>query len=184
MGKYKIQIGCAVLLAILIGGIYRFHRFNQDTRNSYAVWWVADLVVDHMKANDGQWPSGWDDLRNDYQACVDRSGQPWSFAELSQQVIVDWQADPQQLLDDSNGADTAEFKVITLSDGTEKYWQHREPNQIILDYLRSTKRPANPFVAAGFRKLLSHRFCAEDDDCTLASASLEKTIKLWKSPVK
>jgi hypothetical protein len=140
MGKRKTQIGCAVLVAILIGSGYGFLRIDQAIRNAYACSWVAQMVVEHMKGNSGRWPSSWDDLRDDYQTCVTRSGQPWSFAELSRRVDVDWQADPDHLLNDSKGVDHAGFRVITLSDGTAVHWEKSEPNQIVLEYLRGRLR--------------------------------------------
>jgi hypothetical protein len=98
------------------------------------------MVVMHMQANDGQWPANWDDLRDDYQTCVERSGKPWTFTELSQRVVVDWEADPHQLLKQSMGHETAPFRVITLSDGTTSHWDSHEPNQIVFDYLLSARQ--------------------------------------------
>ena len=123
-------------MLLLVGGYY-LHRLNQGIRNSYAVWWVADMVVEHMKANDDLWPKNWDDLRDDYQTCTERSGQPWSFDELSSRTQIDWQAVPTDLLTQSDGHQGAQFRVITLTDGTNSHWQSSEPNQIILEYLRS-----------------------------------------------
>ena len=105
--------------------------------NSYAVWWVANMVVEHMKANNNQWPKNWDELRDDYQTRTERSGEPWSFEELAGRTNIDWQTDPADLLVKSGDHQTAQFRVITLSDGTDSHWQGREPNQIILKYLRS-----------------------------------------------
>ena len=130
--RWVIAGGVAVVLA----GACALYRVNQDTRNAYAVWWTADVVVEHLKANDNEWPRSWSDLRDDYQTCVERSGQPWSFDELTNRTEVDWQADPAELLTQSKGHTTAQFRVITLADGTDSHWERREPNQIILDYLR------------------------------------------------
>ena len=135
--RRKLPIGCIVAVAILLAGAYWLHRVNQGIRNSYAVGWVANMVVEHMKANENQWPSDWDDLQDDYQTCVDRSGQPWSFDELSSRTQIDWEAVPADLLAQSSGHPAAQFRVITLTDGTDSHWQSREPNRIILDYLRS-----------------------------------------------
>lgn len=127
-----------VVVALLVGG-YSLYRFNESIRNAYCAWWVADMVVGHMEANEGKWPTNWDDLRDDYLTAVKRSGQPWSFAELSQRVVINWAAEPAQLLKQSAGQEWAAFKVITLSDGTTIRWGIHEPNQIILEYLRSAR---------------------------------------------
>ena len=34
---------------------------------SYQQEWVASMCVEHMKANNNQWPRSWDDVRDDYQ---------------------------------------------------------------------------------------------------------------------
>lgn len=125
-----------VLVAILTGG-YILHRTNETVRNSYAVLWVANMVVEHMKGNDNQWPSDWDELRDDYKTCTDRSGTPWAFEDLSSRTQIDWEAVPADLLAQSDGQATPRFRVITLTDGTDSHWESSEPNQIILDYLRS-----------------------------------------------
>lgn len=132
----KLRIGCIACVALLLVAAYFLHRMSEGVHNSYAVWWVADMVVEHMKANDNQWPQNWDDLQDDYQTCVKRSGQPWSFDELSSRTQIDWQAVPSDLLAQSKGHETAQFRVITLTDGTDSHYQSCEPNQIILDYLR------------------------------------------------
>lgn len=133
-----LPIGCVAIAALLVGAGYYLHRVNQGIRNSYAVWWVADMVVEHLIANDNQWPKNWDDLRDDYQTCIAASGQPWSFAELSSRTRIDWHAEPAELLARSASQDAAQFRVITLADGTDSHWESHEPNQIILEYLRST----------------------------------------------
>lgn len=133
----KLRIGCIVIVVLLLVAAYYLHRTKEVIHNSYAVWWVADMVVEHMKANDNQWPKQWDDLRDDYQTSINRSGQPWSFDELSSRTQIDWQAVPADLLAQSKGHKTAQFRVITLTDGTDSHWESSEPNQIILDYLRS-----------------------------------------------
>jgi hypothetical protein len=141
MRKHKLKIAAGVLVALLLGGGYWLFRLKESIHNSYAVWWVADMVVEHLQANSGKWPEGWEDLRDDYQTCVKRSGQPWTFEELSQRVIIDWHADPQQLLLASQGLDRPAFRVISLRDGTTSHWGTLEPNRIILEYLRSPKTP-------------------------------------------
>jgi hypothetical protein len=137
MTAVKTRFGIALLVVIVVGVPFGANRVNERIRDSYAVSWVASMVIEHLKANDGRWPGSWDDLRDDYQSCVKRLGEPWSFAELSSRVVVDWDADPQQLLSQSNTTEAAGFNVIRLADGADSHWQSREPNDMILRYLRS-----------------------------------------------
>lgn len=92
-----------------------------------------------MDANDGQWPRNWNDLRDDYQTCVARSGQPWTFDELSSRVDVDWDANPIELLPIDDDSEIG-LRVISLRSGSDAHWQGREPNTIILDYLKTLPR--------------------------------------------
>jgi hypothetical protein len=98
---------------------------------------LADMVVEHLKASGGDWPQNWDELRDDYQICVQRSGQPWSFEELQRRVVVDWQANPIELAALADREIVPPFRVIWLSDGSNSHWEQNEPNQIIADYLKS-----------------------------------------------
>ena len=78
--------------------------------------------------------------------CVKTSGRPWSFEELSQRVIVNWNVDTIKLK--KVVADGSDFRVIWLRDGTTSYWKSSEPNRIIRDYLRSkmNEQPADARV--------------------------------------
>ena len=117
-------------------------------RNSYAVWWAADMAIEHLRENENQWPRTWDDLRDDYAACVSRSGQPWTFDEIRQRVTIDFDVNTVDLLDGSKGMETPKFSVIRSSDGTKSHWQGKEPNTIIHKYLNGTTEP--PPLHTGF----------------------------------
>ena len=132
--KRLIYFFIVAAVAVVAAMCYFANHVNQTMRNAYAVWWVAGMVVDHMIANDGQWPENWEDLRDDYQSCVQRSGQPWPLDELMHRVRVDWDVDPRELTNQQSDG-VADFRVIWLADGSRAYWAGEEPNQIILDYL-------------------------------------------------
>lgn len=119
-----------VVLTIVIG-VWMVHQTLEGVRNSYAVWWVADLVVVYMETNENRWPRNWDDLREPYTICTGRSGAPWTFEELQSRVDVDWQADPTRLAKQSS------FRVIWLKDGSDAHWESRNPNTIIREYLQT-----------------------------------------------
>lgn len=51
-----------VLLAI-IGGIWLFFSVRHVTWLAYAVDHTAQMIIEYMEKNEGEWPSGWDDLR-------------------------------------------------------------------------------------------------------------------------
>lgn len=127
----------AAALALVALGIHSiYHAVTTTVPNCYAAWWVADMVVEHMKSHDGAWPRGWEDLSAPYEACVERSGRHWTFEELQQRVDVDWQADPKVLAEASND-ERPPFRVIWLRDGSSTYWNHAEPNGIVWEYLHA-----------------------------------------------
>ena len=108
-------------ISVIAAVAYYVNSVNQAMRNSYAVWWAADMVVEHMEANNSQWPQNWEDLRDDYQTCVRRSGQPWQFDELQHRVKIDWDVNPHELVDQQLEG-IPQFRAIWLADGTDSYW--------------------------------------------------------------
>jgi hypothetical protein len=129
--------------AIVLGGYSIYRHIDAVLRDSYAQWWVADMVIEHMERNDGNWPRSWDDFAEPYEICAGRSGRPWSFEELRNRVTVDFDADPARLAS-AAATQTPPFHVIYLRSGKEHHWEGKEPNQMILDYLSErAKRPAS-----------------------------------------
>ena len=130
-----------VTVFLSVGGaaFYVYYSVNSSVRNAYAAWWVADMVVDHMKAHDGTWPKGWDDLADSYETCVHRSGRPWTFEELRDRVDLDWGADPKDLIDAKTVDQSPPFRVIWLRDGSDTHWSGAEPNRIVLEYLQQRR---------------------------------------------
>ena len=124
----------AAFVACVAWAFFAYRSMDATIRNAYAQWWVADIVTLHLEANDESWPNSWDELRDDYDTCVKTSGRPWSFEELSQRVIVNWNVDTIKLK--KVVADGSDFRVIWLRDGSNSSWRGREPNQILKDYLR------------------------------------------------
>ncbi|HAU37543.1 MAG TPA: hypothetical protein DCX07_07465 [Phycisphaerales bacterium] len=135
-----------LLAAVLCAGTFFViairHCLKITVPNAYAVWWVADMVIEHMEANDGAWPSGWNDLRDDYEWCTKKAGRSWTFEELRSRVEVDWSADPSRLLKTAPQFQDKPFRVIWLRDGSNAYWAAHEPNTMILEYLKD--RSASP----------------------------------------
>jgi len=93
------------------------------------------MVTLHLTENEQQWPRSWSDLRDDYDACANRSGKPWTLEELSTRVTVDWSIDTDSLrtLPSNNGRPP--FRVIWPTDGSSAHCEDREPNAMITEYL-------------------------------------------------
>ncbi len=131
---FKIGI---VLLVLVAGAAWTVHHALEGVHNAYAVWWVADMTILHMEANQGQWPHGWDDLIDDYETMTVSFGRPWTFDELRRRVIIDWKADPVQLASAAKRGER--FRVIWLADGSNNHYSGHEPNEKLAIFFRDQK---------------------------------------------
>ncbi len=122
----------AIIVALCV---YWGYAVNQNLRNSYTAWWAAEMVIEHMTANDNQWPASWDDLRDDYEACAKRSGRPWTFEEIQSRVTIDFTVDGKALCATAATLSRPSFRVIWLSDGSDSHWESHKPNTMILNYI-------------------------------------------------
>jgi hypothetical protein len=62
--KRNIIVGMLAVLLTGIGFIVWFgYQVVRVPLDAYAVWWTADLVIDHMEKHGGSWPQNWDELR-------------------------------------------------------------------------------------------------------------------------
>ncbi|QNN22392.1 hypothetical protein HED60_08930 [Planctomycetales bacterium ZRK34] len=145
MARRQIIIVTIVASAVLVAGsgVYLYRQISQLINNAYAKWHVAALVIDHMKVNNDAWPTGWDDLRDDFDRRVTQSGQSWSFDTLRERVVIDWTVDPEKLAHVEVIDDQQPFNVIRARHGIDSSWEGAEPNRMILDYLRQ-RSPKEP----------------------------------------
>ena len=100
----------------------------------YSNWLTADLIIEHLESDGGQWPRGWEDLADDHKAIVAARGSAIPFDQLSSIVQVDWDANIDELREmHEDGVPT--FVVISSLDDASPHVAGNEPNQLILDYL-------------------------------------------------
>lgn len=101
-------------------------------------------MIEHLKASDDEWPTSWDDLRDEYDDAVDRGHTPAvTWEELKDRVEIDWHADVRSL-QQADGSDDPPFRVIWLSDGSQTHWVGFEPNRRILTYFQGIHDGAAP----------------------------------------
>ncbi len=131
-----LAIGICVGIRFYVKGMYRLPE-------AYAAWTTADLIIDHMEANGGKWPMGWEHLRRVADTRLqDGQSLHWEFADLPNLVSVDWHANPEILAQATPHAEQPPFHVVRRKDGSDfpVVWQDAEPNQMILAYLLSGER--------------------------------------------
>jgi hypothetical protein len=124
----------AILVTLLA---YAAYSYNETTRNAYTAWWAASMIIEHLDANDEHWPANWHELHDDYEICVKRSGSPWTFNEIRERVAVDFTIDSQKIRESLSTGNPPALRAIWLSDGTVSYFGKREPNSMILEYMKT-----------------------------------------------
>ena len=136
MRKHLGKLIIAVVLSCILAAVLIYRHIDNTIRNCYAQWWVADMVTLHLNENEQHWPRSSEDLQDDYEVCVKRSGKPWTFEELSTRVTVDWSIETDSLRTLPSNNDRPPFRVIWPTDGSSAHWESREPNAMIAEYLK------------------------------------------------
>lgn len=126
-----VTVAAGVAWSIKLG-VSRAQRNIEASRSTYAARLVAQMCVEHMKANHQAWPRRWDDLRDEFPACLARSGQTWTFADLERRVGVDWQADTAALT-----GGTQAGPVIWVADDPDFRFHGTTPEEVVKRYLQS-----------------------------------------------
>lgn len=106
---------------------------ESTVRPRYAVEWTSLFLVEHLEENEGRWPSGWDDLRDDSR---DSGAYASGFDEL--QTLVDVRWDVELPRDRELFADER-FRVVQLPK-SNRFKGHLESdvsewNRMVRDYV-------------------------------------------------
>lgn len=152
MTRRKRNLVVVVLLLLLAGMgfvVWFGYQVMQVPRNAYAVWWTADLVIEHMEKNGGSWPRSWDELRatsdHAYKGTVSTNRDGTMIAEfrpresideLKRRVEINWSADPKELVKAEFKGTALPFRVIWLRNGRSTHYAGKEPNDMVLQYLK------------------------------------------------
>lgn len=132
----RLIVTLAVVAILSIPCIYVVNLFRSlaSFPDAYASDWTSTFVIDHLRTS-GDWPSGWDDLRDEYDRLAPASHYAWTFDELQTRVWFDWNADPDAV----RTADPPQ-KVFRLTSGRRVSF-NGDPNKLIRDYLRTGEDP-------------------------------------------
>lgn len=133
--RRALLVGCPIALVAGVALLYKLvvalTGLPDTVRDSYAQWRVADMVVQYLEWNDGNWPRCWEDLDEARHVIASN----WPFEDLRARVEIDFAADPEAL----TNADPP-VRVIRLVNGKRHHWSGAEPNEIIRQYLRDRSR--------------------------------------------
>lgn len=103
-------------------------------QDAYATDWTSIFVIDHIRTS-GEWPSRWEDLRDEFDRLAPESHYAWTFEELQGRVWIDFDVD----LDDVRDADPP-IHLFELTSGRQLSY-NGDPNLLIRDYLRTGNDP-------------------------------------------
>ncbi len=73
-------------VGILSGIIYAVQATGQIVRDAYASDWTTEFVIAHLRANDNRWPTGWHDLKDEFDTLAAPQQYAWTFIELKDRV--------------------------------------------------------------------------------------------------
>jgi hypothetical protein len=124
-----------VLVALILWGVRFLIELSQVPRNAYATWDGACLVIDHLRLNNDQWPTGWNDLEATLAKGNGRTRFGFSVDELRHRINIEFGAKPAELVTASFDDRRPSFRVIRLLNGKDTHWEHAEPNLLVYQYL-------------------------------------------------
>ena len=150
--KTRLKSVLAVALVLVIGYLvwtgYRIWDLTKyKIRDAYAGWETGLLIIDHLKTHTNAWPKGWADLQAVAKSRKE-NGKPvyWPESDLANRVSVEWNTSPQQRLQAAKADGNPPVRWVTRRDGglIKPVWgEHRDPNRMIIEYLRSIKTNAS-----------------------------------------
>ncbi|KAA5536077.1 hypothetical protein FYK55_28190 [Roseiconus nitratireducens] len=129
----------SIALAILVfpAGVWAF-RFAKEVigvpREAYASDWTAAFIIDHIRTS-GAWPTGWDDLHDEYDRLAVPQHYAWTFDELQTLIDVNWDSS----IDAIRESDVPHDNVQLTSGRQVSY--NGDPDVLIHDFVHTGSDP-------------------------------------------
>lgn len=135
MRRIILPIGLiAVVVAFGAWGVQAVTEVVGLPRKAYASDWTAVFIIDHIRTT-GSWPTGWQDLRDEYDRLAVPDFYAWTFDELQTIINVDWNLTVEEIRESMQSID-----AIRLSGGS-KVSYNGNPNDLIFDYIHTGNDP-------------------------------------------
>ena len=103
-------------------------------REAYASDWTAKFIIEHIRAT-GDWPTGWNDLRDEYDRLAAPEHYAWTFEQLQLLIKVDWNVSIADIRDSA-----APLDHVRLTSGRQVDY-NGDPDKLIYDYVQTVKAP-------------------------------------------
>ena len=131
----SLIVAALVVSAVLVfAGVNIFNHID----DAYAQWGAADMVIDYMNDNDGDWPSNWDSLAPYFARNNGRVG-GWSYSKFQSHVFIDFTADTETLRDLAVDSPSVPFDVIHARSMWGSQFEDG-PNGMLYRYFRDEDR--------------------------------------------
>lgn len=139
---FAVAMAAGLAWSIRIG-MQRTQHNIEASRSTYAARLVAQMCVRHLQSNQLAWPRNWEELRDEFDPCLARSGQTWTFEDLQERVAVDWNWDAKARHDET--PDSPADPIIWVASDPDFRFYGMTPSDIVLGYLQSPA--AQPFLS-------------------------------------
>ena len=127
----------AVIMLAVVASVWTFRFANQVIgipREAYASDWTAVFIIEHIRTT-GTWPTGWHDLRDEYDRLAVPEHYAWTFDELHTLINVNWDVSVDEIRDCA-----MPMNNVQLTSGRQVSY-NGDPDALIYDYLRSGEDP-------------------------------------------
>ena len=138
MRRLFIAVVTLTVCVLAIIGIAKGLSFAKQLigipREAYASDWTAAFIIEHIRTT-GEWPTGWDDLRDEYDRLAVPEHYAWTFEELQSLINVDWDVSIADIKDSE-----VPLKHIRLTSGRQVSYAG-DPDKLIYDYVQTGEDP-------------------------------------------
>ena len=134
--RRKLILVTALVLAcgIVAWGIRMMLTVASLPREAYASDWTSVFIIEHLRRTD-RWPTGWEDLRDEYDELARPTHYAWTFEELQSLIDVRWDATLEEIQNSKTPID-----LVRLSSGKSVSF-NGNPNDLIFDYVKTGNDP-------------------------------------------
>ena len=142
--RKELMLGATILAIIAVAAIsipIAINRLNDRIHAPKYAMQTGDLIVDYMSANDGRWPTDWEDLGR----YVPKDHGAW-FVEVQENVNIDFDWDPSSAdISIDRHVNGVPIGPVTLRNGEVlNHDAYPDPNAIIFDYLKRRAKSVGP----------------------------------------
>ncbi|TWU44693.1 hypothetical protein Poly51_59620 [Rubripirellula tenax] len=127
----------ALILLVAAAGVWVI-RFAKQVigipREAYASDWTAVFIIDHLRTS-GTWPTGWHDLRDEYDRLAVPQHYAWTFDELQTLIDVNWDSSIDAIRESDVPLDN-----VQLTSGRQVSY-NGDPDMLIHDYVHTGNDP-------------------------------------------